>query len=450
MTVLQPHSMRQRLSLQLMLLALVALGLVSAAVYAATATLMERNQQRLLSVKVNKLTETSQAFLRNGQEGLDNSGLEGFRQLLIRNAERRPETRLELYLPNDQLFYVDPLSESHLLSKYVQGRLFELPGLDGTTAFKGSFTIDISQDAVLLRQIFWILLGATLVGALLAAACARWVVQRGLSPLKSLTRQTEQIADGKLSQRLALRQPTRELEPWVHQFNQLMDKVQQTYGQLEAFNADVAHELRTPLAALIGKTEVTLARERSPEELSATLQGNLEELHRLSALVNDMLFLSKVDHGALARRASPVSLRVSVNEVAEFYEAMISERQLSIQVEGDVLMPIDEPLFKRAISNLISNATRYASVGSSIAVRIEARSSEVWVEVINQGARIPAEHLPKLFDRFYRVDEARAQRETHHGLGLAIVAAIARMHGGSTRAQSQADLTKISFSLRWV
>ncbi len=441
-------SLRQRLSLQIMLLALVGLGLVCATVFAATATLMERNQQRLLSVKVNKLTETSQAFLRNDKAGFDNNGLEGFLQLLTRNAERRPDTRLELYLPDNRPFYADPPNDPHVLTDHVQTRQFELPGLDGATAFKGRFTIDVSQDNALLRQILWSLIAATLAGALLSVICVRWVVRRGLSPLKSLTRQTEQIALGELSQRLTLCQPVRELEPWVNQFNQLMDKVEQTYKQLEAFNADVAHELRTPLAALIGKTEVTLSRERSHHELSSTLQGNLAELQRLSAMVNDMLFLSKVDHGALASRALPVSLRASVTEVAEFYDAMLAERQLHVVVQGDALSPIDDPLFKRAISNLIGNATRYASAGTSIVVQIDDRQSEVWVEVTNQGPRIAPEELPKLFDRFYRVDEARAHRESHHGLGLAIVAAIARMHGGRTRADSQGNQTTIGFSMQ--
>jgi two-component system, OmpR family, heavy metal sensor histidine kinase CusS len=166
------------------------------------------------------------------------------------------------------------------------------------------------------------------------------------------------------------------------------------------------------------------------------LQANLEELHRMAALVNDMLFLSKADHGALARRSQPVDLAAAAESVAEFYEAAAGERQLSIAVEGRATMPIDEPLFKRAVSNLVSNATRYAAAGSVIEVRVEEKDNEAWVTVQNQGPRIAPEHLPKLFDRFYRADTARSDRDSHHGLGLAIVAAIARMHHGRTRAES--------------
>jgi two-component system, OmpR family, heavy metal sensor histidine kinase CusS len=429
------YSMRRRLSLQLMVGALVVLGAVSLAVYAATHSLVERNQQRYLNVKVNKMTETAQSFMREAGDAPD-QGRAAYRALLVRNAERRPGSRLELALADGSPFYADPDEEAHRFEGPAAKRDFVLPGLDGQAAFRGSYAIDGAQDAALLRQIAWVLLAATLGGALLAAASAGWVVQRGLRPLRALTRQTERIAGGELSQRLQLRRPVAELQPWVQEFNGLMDKVQQTYGQLEAFNADVAHELRTPLAALIGKTEVTLSRERSADELSTTLQANLEELHRMAALVNDMLFLSKADHGALARRSQPVDLAAAAASVAEFYEAAASERQLSIAVQGSVTLPIDEPLFKRAVSNLVSNATRYAAAGSVIEVRIEEKDNEAWLTVHNQGPRIAPEHLPKLFDRFYRADTARTERDSHHGLGLAIVAAIARMHKGRTRAES--------------
>jgi two-component system heavy metal sensor histidine kinase CusS len=229
-----------------------------------------------------------------------------------------------------------------------------------------------------------------------------------------------------------------------------MDRLQQAYMQLEAFNADVAHELRTPLANLIGQTELALSRERSSEALRETLASNLEETQRLSALVKDMLFLSQADRGAMARRGAAVSLAALAAEVAEFHEATLDEAGLALRIEGDARVAVDEPLFKRAVSNLIGNATRYAVHGSTVVVAIAADTAEqVRVTVENAGAEIARDHLPRLFDRFFRGDASRCceGEEQHHGLGLAIVAAIARMHAGRTLAESQSGRTRVGFTL---
>jgi two-component system, OmpR family, heavy metal sensor histidine kinase CusS len=275
-------------------------------------------------------------------------------------------------------------------------------------------------------------------------------VRRQLRPLRELTTQTRAISARQLDRRLSLDDPAEELLPWIQQFNALMDRLQQAYGQLEAFNADVAHELRTPLANLIGQTELALSRERSPDALRETLASNLEETQRLSALVNDMLFLSQADRGAMARRGEPVSLAALAAEVAEFHEATLEEAGLALRIDGDARVAVDEPLLKRALSNLIGNATRFAEPGSTVVVAIAADTPEqVAVTVDNTGAEIDREHLPRLFDRFFRGDASRCceGEEQHHGLGLAIVAAIARMHAGRTLAESGSGRTRVGFTL---
>ena len=151
-----------------------------------------------------------------------------------------------------------------------------------------------------------------------------------------------------------------------------MARLEGAYQQLEGFNADVAHELRTPLATLIGETEVALSRERSPEVLRETLLSNLEELQRLAAMVNDMLFLSKADRGAQARRGQQTSLAGLARQVTDFHEAALAERNLRVIVSGDAVIPVDEPLFKRAVSNLLGNAIRFADADSDIVVQIAA------------------------------------------------------------------------------
>jgi two-component system, OmpR family, heavy metal sensor histidine kinase CusS len=436
-----PYSMRRQLAWQLMALTFCALGAISLVVYFATSALFDRSHARLLQVKINKLTETSQTFAATGYEG--------FRELLVNNSVKRPDTLLRLNRAGGESFYADNEDdEAHRLSVHVRSREFVLPAPDGSAAFRGSFSIDIKNDVEILRSIALVLLAATIVGALIAGASARWVVRHGLHPLKQLSNQTERIASGDLSGRLRLRREVAELAPWVRQFNGLMDKVENTYTQLESFNADVAHELRTPLTALIGKTEVALSRERSTEELNDTLQANLDELQRLAGLINDMLFLSRADHGEMAERTRPIDLAACAAQVAEFYDALLQERELRVEIKGSATAEVDEPLIKRALSNLISNAARFADRGSTLRIEIVDARDEVWLFVANQGATIAEQHLPRLFDRFYRGDPARAERTTHHGLGLAIVAAIARMHCGETKAESSEGGTTIGFSVQ--
>jgi two-component system heavy metal sensor histidine kinase CusS len=275
-------------------------------------------------------------------------------------------------------------------------------------------------------------------------------VRRSLRPVRELAAQTRQISPQQLDQRLRLVDPAEELAPWLDQFNALMDRLERAYQQLEAFNADVAHELRTPLAALIGHTELALARERSPESLRETLASNLEELQRLSAMVNDMLFLASADRGAAARRGAATSLAALVRDVVEFHEAPLEDAALRVRIDGDVQVPVDEPLVKRALSNLLGNATRYAAPGSTVVVRIEPLDGQaVRLEVENRGPAIEAALLPRIFDRFFRADAARTGGAgPHHGLGLAIVAAIARMHGGQPHARCEHDVTRIGFTLQ--
>ena len=429
-----------RLSLRLALLAAALIGLLSVCVYLATASLHLRAQERLLTLKVNKLTETAELLLRTNDDR--------FLRLLQANAGKRPGTRLELMRNSGAVFYADPHDEAHRISAQQRTRSFVLHDADGAVALRGTFTIDIDQDTQLLEALGRVLLLATLVGAIVAGALTVLAVRHGLRPLHRLANQTEDMARQAAPRHLALTEPIRELTPLVDQFNHLMDHVSASHAQLEAFNADVAHELRTPLTSLIGKTELALSRPRAIEDLTDTLVSNLASLQRMGALVNDMLFLARADSGEPARLGAPTSLRTLILDMLEYHELAASERDVQLAVEGDFVAAVDEPLFLRALSNLISNATRYAAPGSTVSVVLETRGAVSYVGVSNQGPVIAPENLPRLFDRLYRVDASRSHRQGMHcGLGLSIVAAIARMHGWQTWAQSDSRCTAIGLAL---
>jgi len=326
---------------------------------------------------------------------------------------------------------------------------FEIPSpWSDTIVLRAELVLDSSSDAELLRKLAWTLLASALGGAAIVSTGGAWLVRRALLPVRDLARQAAALSPENVGQPLDGSAQAQELQPLVSQFNALLVRLDNAYQQLEGFNADVAHELRTPLATLIGETELALSRERSIPELRDVLGSNLEDLHRLAGLVNDMLFLSKADRGERARRSPVGSLAALAAEVVEFHDAALQEAGVSVRVCGDGGGAFDAGLLRRAVSNLLANATRFAERGSTIDLDIEPdKSGGVRLSVSNVGPEIPVEHLPRLFDRFYRADRAREHGDANHGLGLAIVAAIARMHGGDTFVRSSAGKTTVGFSL---
>jgi two-component system heavy metal sensor histidine kinase CusS len=428
----------RRLSIQLASQTALGLGLLCAGIFAATEWSFADKQRAHLATKLAATQDAAVSAERTG-------GLAEMRRHLQAAIPRRAGTYLELHAANGELLYRDP--EALQNPSKARRMEFRLPLTAGEV--RGMLLLDIAEDSRMLGRLALILVAATLLGGISAGLASAWRVGRTMQPLRTLADQTRAISPGRMDQLLFLVEPVAELQPWIDQFNAMLRRLESAYVQLEAFNADVAHELRTPLAALIGHTEVALSREDRPvDALRETLTANLEELQWLAALVSDMLFLSRADRGAAARCGAPSRLADLVRQVVDFHDAPLSEAGLRVHIEGDAEIAVDQPLFKRAVSNLLGNATRHAEEDSAITVHISADTegrAEVAVE--NKGPDIDALHIPRLFDRFFRTDESRADGHLHHGLGLAIVAAIARMHSGHTVAVSGGGRTRIGFAI---
>lgn len=440
------HSIGVRLSRKLALVTMLVLALLSVASWLSVHSMISERNAQDLARRCHLFADILELEARNGGEAAVLARLRS-------DAAMRDDARLEVWRADGSLLHADPMPAAMPHSKHVQARDFTVaaPGLRGGE-LRARFAVDFSRDAQVGARWVWVLVLVTLAAGGLVAAGSFWHVRRALRPLHELAAQTRAISSQHLDRRLALADPAEELLPWIEQFNALMERLERSYAQLEAFNADVAHELRTPLATLIGETEVALSRERDNETLRETLVSNLEEMQRLSAMVNDMLFLAQADRGAVARRGAPVSLAALAQQVVEFHEAALEDSGLALRIDGDATVPVDEPLFKRALSNLLGNATRFAEHGSTVVVRISAELAaapeQVQVVVQNRGQSIAPQQLPRLFDRFFRGEDSRScPEEQHHGLGLAIVAAIARMHAGRTVAESDSGLTCVGFTL---
>jgi len=307
---------------------------------------------------------------------------------------------------------------------------------------------DYEPFASTLRRFAWSLVILTLAGSCVVALAGYWVARLGLLPLLRLSEEAQQIEPGKPAQRLRLPALPKELADLGESFNSALDRLDDAYRHLATFNDNVAHELRTPLANLIGLTQVALSRERSDAQLREVLASNLEELERLRSIVADMLFLARAEQGARASELIHASMSEEVGRTLEFMELLLEEASVHVRVRGDAAAPAQVALLRRALTNLVHNAIQHSPKGSEILIEIQEDEHFVEVSVQNPGLDIPAEHMPHLFDRFYRVDESRSNSGESHGLGLAIVKAVAHMHQGMVFASSSLGLTRVGLTIR--
>ncbi|MBI2316973.1 MAG: heavy metal sensor histidine kinase [Betaproteobacteria bacterium] len=275
---------------------------------------------------------------------------------------------------------------------------------------------------------------AVLLGSLLA--------HRGLRPVRRFAAYAALVTSKHLDKRLDESTVPAELAQLVLAFNSMLARLQESFRQLEDFSSDLAHELRTPINSLMGQAEVALSGVRTTEEYRRLLQANLEEYSRLSRMIADMLFLAHAAEQHLSLKREAVDVRAEIQKVLEFYDALLEDRGLRASLSGEATVSADRSLLQRAVTNLLSNAIRYAPRGEVIGIAISREDGGgVSIEVSNAGPGIAAEHLPRIFDRFYRIDGGRTRE--HTGLGLAIVRSIMRLHGGEvTVASVPGDLTR--------
>jgi len=441
------HSLRARLSLWLAVQSLVGLGAVCLVVYLVIALNQTARQDEALAQK--------EAIVRHLLLNTDEHAPPRADARVASAPPQHPlndfvigheNFRLIVRTPSGALVFPAVLPDAD--GALRASRAFEVPPPEGGgQGFKVSLSMDITSDARHLQRLGITLAVAALVGALLISLGGFSIVSYGLLPVRKLAVQLQSLSASNLRTRLDVTGQPSELVPLLAQFNDLLGRLDLAYQQLEGFNADVSHELRTPLATLLASNELAL---RHPErfEMGEVLASNLEELHRLAGMVNDMLFLSQADRGALARRTPVPSLAALAAQVAEYHEAALAEAGLRLRIEGDDTGQFDEPLLRRALSNLLANATQYAKPGSEVQVRITPLAGhQVRLVVANQGDAVAPQVLERIFDRFFRATASRAHGQKNHGLGLAITAAIARMHGGQPTARSDGGHTEIGIEL---
>ncbi len=291
-----------------------------------------------------------------------------------------------------------------------------------------------------LRQLIFSLIGCAVVALVLAGLGLDYVIRQWGAPLAALSDTARKVNLGSLShQRLFVPPDAPELATLAAAFNELLDRLEAAHASQHRFVADASHELRTPLAALRAEIEVALRRERAPADYQRTLDSNRHELERLSSLVENLLALAALDASKPQQQKLPVDLALVCRDVAEQLSPLAAAQNVRLQLElsENVTVPGDVFSLERAVRNLVENALRHTPADEQILIRAGVESGEARIEIIDAGVGIAPEHLPRLFERFYRVDTARTRTHGGAGLGLSIVKAIVEAHGGTVSVKSK-------------
>lgn len=296
-----------------------------------------------------------------------------------------------------------------------------------------------------VRSLAWAL-GLAVLGNLLFA----WIAaRRGLAPLGQLVGLARRVSGERLHERLEAATLPLELRPLARELNQMLERLEDAFARLSGFASDIAHELRTPVTALMTQTQVALSRARSAEEYREVLYSSLEEHERLSRMIGDMLFLAQAENGLMVPHRESVALEALVASLFEFYGLLAEEQDIRLELSGAATVSGDALMLRRALGNLLSNALRHTAPGARIRVAIQQEATgSTAIRVENPGPPIPAPQLERIFERFHRVDAARQRGgEGGTGLGLAITRSIVAAHGGRIHAESAGGLTRFCITL---
>jgi heavy metal sensor kinase len=273
-----------------------------------------------------------------------------------------------------------------------------------------------------------------------SVAVGWFLAGRALRPFEEITRTAEKITDENLNTQIYTERKEEEIQRLVQAFNAMVKRLDESFQRMRKFNADAAHELRTPLAILQGETEVALRSPDLPDEIRSVLASNLEELDRLTRIVNDLLTLSEAEAGIQVLIKEPVDLKTLIEDLVDQMRLLTSDRNLSIDTQSvpELWIDADKLWIRRAIVNLLHNAIKYSRDGGTIVISAGMEKSRVRLSIRDYGIGILPQDLPHIFGRLYRADPARSRDSGGVGLGLALVKWIIEAHKGSIRVESVA------------
>jgi len=299
--------------------------------------------------------------------------------------------------------------------------------------------MDRAAEELLLvhyRERLWLVL---VVSVVLCSAMGYVIARRGMRPIERVTATARRVRSATLHERIDTTDLPAELRALAATFNEMLDRLEESFEQISQFSADVAHELRTPISNLRGELEVALGKHRPADEYRDILGSALEECVRISRVIQSLLFLARAETTAADTHHDTIQVRQEIEAVLDFYEAAAADAGVTLHVEGkaDFAASFDRTLFQQAVGNLVANAIAHTPPGGQVTIRSGSDGALLRIEVADTGRGIAPEHLPHVFDRFYRADRARSGAAGNLGLGLAMVRSIATLHGGRVAISSQ-------------
>lgn len=370
-----------------------------------------------------------------------------------------PGDYLAVYAEDGELIYRSKFLEAHpkmLLPagqiREVRARNQKLAGrhfrfLYETLAVNGHvFTVEMglpSDDAVQTLHRFrsYLLMFAPLL-LLVAAGVGYWMGRRALSPVDALVRTAREVSGANLSSRLQKLETGDELQRLSDTLNEMLDRIEKSFLRVTQFTADASHELRTPVSLIRTEAELTLRRSRGEVEYKESLRHILLEAERTTVLIEQLLTLARADSGRETLHMQPVDLHQTLSGIVDSWQQVATIRNLQFSAEidkDDVFVMGDETMLRRLIDILLDNAFQYTPSPGSVSLRLEPREDAIAIAVQDSGVGIAKEEQGKIFERFYRVDQARNRARGGTGLGLAIAHWIVTQHHGSIRVESQPE-----------
>ncbi len=277
--------------------------------------------------------------------------------------------------------------------------------------------------------------------ALLAVCFFGWFLAgRVLIPVENITRAMRKISAENLNERLPVGQAGDEISRLAETFNSMLSRLEESFRKVNQFSGDASHELRTPLTILKGETEVALRWAKHPDEFRKMLESSMEEIDRMGRIIEDLLTLAKSEAGEKSLKIRELSLSDLLQELYLQAKTLGEPKKIRPTLKLDVTEEIrihgDELRLRQLFLNLISNAVKYTPKGGRVEIALATQDNEAVVSVSDTGIGIPSEHLPHIFDRFYRIDMARNREDGGTGLGLAIVQSLAHSHQGRVEVSS--------------
>lgn len=449
-----PLSIAARLTLSQAVCGLVVLVTVTSLLYWTLVKSLERDDDQFLAERmallVPMLAGSADAPAELAAEIARESGGHNPARLYIRlltgDGTILGETAgMAQTLPSD-LFPKPPARGSDGMEQFdldtAAGRPFRVatgavPAIGAASTKIVHMALDRTREELLLRT-YRTYMGTILLIGLLLFTVTTWLITgRGMRPVASFTRIVQEIEANRMHPRVGSGQWPGELTELARSFDAMLERLELAFQALERFSADIAHELRTPLNILRGEAEVALQHAGSQDEYRSVLESSLEEYHRLSRLVDALLFLARAEHGSEEFKKQILDARSEALAVCEFYETLAAEHRVAVEVTGNAALVADPTLVRRSLSNLLSNALRHTPRDGVVQISImQSDNQGVTIKVADTGSDIAPEHLPRVFDRFYRADEARSLDADGSGLGLAIVKTVMTLHGGSVTIDS--------------